>query len=117
MKNAIVTGYSGGIGEAIALELEKNGFNIIKLNSRLEDINSLEKEIKDKLFKLGIKIDWPYQPLMHLQPVFKKLYGEMEGQLKKSEEIAMRHFCLPIHLGIEEKDAIYIAQKVIEIIS
>ena len=47
MKNAIVTGYSSGIGEAIALELEKNGFNIIKLNSRLEDINSLEKEIKE----------------------------------------------------------------------
>jgi perosamine synthetase len=83
----------------------------------IKDKGLKREEIKDKLFKLGIKIDWPYQPLMHLQPVFKKLYGEMEGQLKKSEEIAMRHFCLPIHLGIEEKDAIYIAQKVIEIIS
>ena len=56
MKNAIVTGYSSGIGEAIALELEKNGFNIIKLNSRLEDINSLEKEIKEILKSFDIDI-------------------------------------------------------------
>ena len=46
MKNAIVTGYSSGIGKAIASKLEENSYNIIKLNSRLEDIVSLEKEIK-----------------------------------------------------------------------
>ena len=56
MKNAIVTGYSSGIGEAIALELEKNDFNIIKLNSRLEDVASLEKEIKDILKSYDIDI-------------------------------------------------------------
>ena len=47
--NAIVTGYSSGIGKAISKQLEENNFNIIKLNSRLEDINSLEKEIKSIL--------------------------------------------------------------------
>ena len=46
MKNAIVTGYSSGIGKAISIKLEDYGYNIIKLNSRLEDISSLEKEIK-----------------------------------------------------------------------
>ncbi len=49
MKYAIVTGYSSGIGKAISQKLEKNGFKIIKLNSRLEDTSSLEKEIKDIL--------------------------------------------------------------------
>ncbi len=46
MKNAIVTGYSSGIGKAISIKLEDYGYNIIKLNSKLEDISSLEKEIK-----------------------------------------------------------------------
>jgi len=46
MKNAIVTGYSSGIGKAISIKLEDYGYNIIKLNSRLEDISSLENEIK-----------------------------------------------------------------------
>jgi short-subunit dehydrogenase len=47
--NAIVTGYSSGIGQAICNLLEKNNFNIIKLTSRLEDISSLEQEIKNIL--------------------------------------------------------------------
>ena len=47
--NAIVTGYSSGIGEAISKELEKNGYDIIKLTSRLEDINSIEVEVKEIL--------------------------------------------------------------------
>ena len=50
MKNAIVTGYSSGIGKAICSELESNDYTIIKLTSRLEDLSSLEQEVK-KLLK------------------------------------------------------------------
>lgn len=49
LKKAIVTGYSSGIGKAICEILEKNSYEIIKLQSRLEDINSLEKEVKQIL--------------------------------------------------------------------
>lgn len=45
-KKAIVTGYSSGIGKAIVHSLEKDGYIIIQLTSRLEDIGSLEKEVK-----------------------------------------------------------------------
>ena len=54
--NAIVTGYSSGIGKAICITLEQHGFNIIKLNSRLEDLNSLEKEILNILKKTDINL-------------------------------------------------------------
>ena len=47
--NAIVTGYSSGIGYAICEKLEENGYHIIKLNSRLENIDKLETEIKEIL--------------------------------------------------------------------
>jgi short-subunit dehydrogenase len=43
---AIVTGYSSGIGKAISDILESNGFEVIKLESRLNDFESLEKEVK-----------------------------------------------------------------------
>jgi short-subunit dehydrogenase len=46
MKNAIVTGYSSGIGYSICKELEENGYFIIKLDSRLEEIKELELEVK-----------------------------------------------------------------------
>lgn len=47
MLKAIVTGYSSGIGKAICEELEKNNYQIIKLQSRLENVNEVEKEIKE----------------------------------------------------------------------
>ena len=56
MKNVIVTGYSSGIGKAIVDELQLHNYNIIKLNSRLEDTVSLELEIKDILKKYDIDI-------------------------------------------------------------
>lgn len=49
MKKAIVTGYSSGIGKAICEELEQSDYKIIRLTSRLEDLNSLEKEVKELL--------------------------------------------------------------------
>jgi len=49
MKNAIVTGYSSGIGYAICNKLQKSGYHIIKLKSRLENTKDLENEIKNIL--------------------------------------------------------------------
>ncbi len=43
---AIVTGYSSGIGKAISHSLENKGFEVIKLKSRVNDFDALEKEIK-----------------------------------------------------------------------
>ena len=44
MKNAIVTGYSSGIGQSICQTLADNGYLVIKLVSRLEEIKKLEIE-------------------------------------------------------------------------
>jgi len=48
-KNAVVTGYSSGIGKAICEVLEQNDYKILRLKSRLEDTQSLEIEIKELL--------------------------------------------------------------------
>ncbi|PID47661.1 MAG: short-chain dehydrogenase [Proteobacteria bacterium] len=42
--NALITGSSSGIGEAIVKELRSKGYKIIPFRSRLEDINSLKRE-------------------------------------------------------------------------
>lgn len=49
IKNAIVTGYSSGIGFEISKRLEQNNYTVIRLNSRLEDLKSVEKEVKEIL--------------------------------------------------------------------
>jgi short-subunit dehydrogenase len=49
IKKAIVTGYSSGIGKAICQKLEASGYHIIRLTSRVDDIKSLEQEVKEIL--------------------------------------------------------------------
>jgi len=71
-------------------------------------------EIKNKLNSNGIAVDWPYQPLLHLQPLFKNLYNIKKGFLKKSEELSTRHLCLPIHKNINIEGAEFISEKLIE---
>ena len=77
----------------------------------IENDNFKRTNIKDKLKMDNINISWPYQPLLHQQPVFCEL--NQKG-LKKSEEYARKHLCLPIHLGITVSDAEYISTKFIK---
>ncbi|ADG92191.1 short-chain dehydrogenase/reductase SDR [Arcobacter nitrofigilis DSM 7299] len=53
---AIVTGYSSGIGKAISDILENNAYEVIKLKSRLNNFDALEKEIKSLLKENDINI-------------------------------------------------------------
>ena len=50
----IVTGYSSGIGLEIVSLLEKNGYNVIRLKSRLQNFDDLEKETKAILKQTNI---------------------------------------------------------------
>lgn len=56
---ALVTGYSSGIGKAICEILELNNYEVIKLQSRLNDLSSLEKEIKEilKITEINILVN------------------------------------------------------------
>ncbi len=74
-------------------------------------------KIKEEMNALSIPIDWAYSPLLHLQPVFKKMYDISEGYLPYSEEMSKRHICLPIHALISEEDAVFIIKKFSEIVS
>lgn len=53
---ALVTGYSSGIGKAICEVLELNSYEIIKLQTRLENTKDLEKEVKEILKKQDIDL-------------------------------------------------------------
>ena len=75
------------------------------------------EQLKEQAQAHGIKIDWPYSPLLHLQPVFQKLYGTDKNSLSKAEARAKNHFCLPMHYQIKAADAEFIANKILEIIN
>ena len=72
------------------------------------------EEIRNNMENHSIKIDWAYQPLVHLQPIIQKLYNTKKGDLPFSEQLAETHICLPIHLGISSNDAEKIGETLIE---
>ena len=76
---------------------------VLKLKKKID-----RNELFQALLKQKIKINWPYDPPLHLQPLFKKLYNNKEGMLPYAEIEMRKHICLPMHLKLSEKDAKYI---------
>jgi perosamine synthetase len=72
------------------------------------------EKIRENMEKNSIKIDWAYQPLVHLQPIMQELYATSRGDLPFSEHLAETHVCLPIHLGVSVDNAKYIVNRFIE---
>src|SRR3989338_4433521 len=68
-------------------------------------------KVRERMREKDIAIDWPYQPLVHLQPAFQKLYDTKEGPYPNAESRVGRHICLPIHLGISKDAAYFIAAQ------
>lgn len=82
----------------------------------LKDTAVTREQIKERLGADGIAVDWPYDPLVHLQPAFKSRYGISEGAFPRTEALARRHFCLPMHYCISEDDAKFIAGQLYKLL-
>jgi perosamine synthetase len=78
----------------------------ILLASRID-----RESLTEKMVEAGISIDWAYQPALHLQPVFRNMYGTVEGQLPYTEKIISRHICLPCHPQMSIEDAIHVVRS------
>ena len=52
---ALITGASGGIGSAVAELLRQNGYEILTLASRFEDLDALAKECRALAAAQGIE--------------------------------------------------------------
>lgn len=67
--------------------------------------------VLEELQERGVQADAAYQPSLHLQPAFRKIYGSKEGELSASEDLLSRHICLPCHPRINNDDAHYVASS------
>ena len=67
--------------------------------------------LRDRLREDRITVDWAYDPPLHLQPVFRRLYGHREGMLPRSEALMARHVCLPVHARMTDEDAEFVAER------
>jgi perosamine synthetase len=122
-RNKLASAYS----EYLQPLVENDSIRLIKINDE-NMVNAywryiifLKKEqnredIQKRMEDFSIKVDWAYDPIVHLQPIFKNKYGTSEGDLPFSEKIAKTHLCLPIHMGISMDDVKFISDKFKEIL-
>ena len=69
--------------------------------------------LRDRLAADKITIDWAYDPPLHLQPVYQRTMGTRPGMLPRSEDLLARHICLPVHARMRDKDAEFVAQRLL----
>jgi perosamine synthetase len=67
--------------------------------------------ITAQLKQQGVTVDWAYQPALHLQPVFRTLYGTAPGLLPLTERLLSQHVCLPCHPRMTVDDAAYVVRS------
>ena len=92
----------------VPMDLESSSFWKVPL---LLQASVSRAALTEQMATAGIAVDWAYQPPLHLQPVFRDLFGITEGLLPRTEDLLSRHLCLPCHPGMSEEDAIGVARE------
>ncbi len=71
-------------------------------------VNSIDRDkLRERLNQRGIGTSIMYHPV-HLQPVYRELFGYKEGMLPVTEEVSKRVVSLPIYPKMGEEDVDYV---------
>ena len=103
-KTALADYYSRNLEtiEEIRIPLVKNYNNhTFMLYSILAKTNKIREKIREHLEKKGIETRINFPPV-HLQPIYQKLIGNLEGKFPISEEISKRVLGLPIFQNLKQ---------------
>ena len=69
-------------------------------------------QLRAHLMRDEIESSIMYHPV-HLQPVYRSMYGFQPGDLPITEEITSRTITLPLHLELTNEDIDFICEKLI----
>lgn len=65
---------------------------------------------KEMAHRFKVPVAWSYWPPIHLQPVFRRLYGTADGQLPQAEDITERLVNFPMHVRLSDDDVEYVLE-------
>ncbi len=108
IRNQIAKKYAEGLGNIEGINLISVPSNIVHsyykypiiLTSGIEAL-ALQKTLKNKY---NIATGTLYYPPIHLQPFYRQCFSYKEGMLPSSEEILKKETCLPMFVGLGEKE-------------
>jgi len=68
--------------------------------------------LKEWLEQRGIQCGIHYPIPIHLQPVYRKLYGYVGGEFSLSEEFSKRSLSIPVHPSLTVDDVRYVSEQI-----
>ena len=77
-KNALVTGASGGLGKVIAQALHAQGANVVLSGTKLDALNALKVEFRDRAFVSAANLSDPAAPAALLKDAEAQLGGGVD---------------------------------------
>ncbi|MBU0572918.1 MAG: DegT/DnrJ/EryC1/StrS family aminotransferase [Candidatus Margulisbacteria bacterium] len=113
-RNRIAQRYNEGIAEIDNIDPFPVPKNIrhcyykypVELKGKL---NAVELE-KILIEKYDISVATLYRPPVHLQPLYREMFGYKEGDLPNAEEILSRELCLPMYVGLKDEEIDYVLE-------
>lgn len=95
--------------------VRSNYYKYIALLEGNVDRATLKKELREK-YEIGLSGE-VYELPCHLQPIFRELCGNSEGDFTKAEEICRKHICLPISAVMTDEEAKYVLSSLKEVMT
>jgi len=120
-RNAVAKYYDDELSKIAGikpLEVPKNSVcNFYKYTTFLErGIN--RDQVKQELRKRGVRCGGEvYWPPLHLQPVYREVFGTKEGDFPATEDVCKRMLCLPMYTQMTMDEAGYVVDKIKEVLA
>jgi len=93
----------------IPQNVESNYYKYVVLLKGGIDRSEVKKRLKEE-FGVGCTGE-VYELPLHLQPVFKEITGNKEGDFPVAEDLCKRQICLPMTAVMTKEDAIYVVES------
>ena len=88
--------------------------NVIQVNFEESKIDN-RYELSKLLLERGSQSGMYFEPI-HLQPIYKRMFGYKEGDFPITEKIAKSTIAIPFHLDLQEEDIEEIANEIMLVI-
>ncbi len=76
-------------------------------------INNVDRDAaRDKMTEAGIGTSIMYHPV-HLQPIYKQMFGYQPGSLPITEDVCSKILCLPLHVGLTQSEVDSVCEKLL----
>ena len=119
-RNEVARGYEDALKNVHGVSLFKTPVNIrhsyykypVRLN---EEINREELSLMLKE-KFGVETGHVYYPPCHLHPFYLEEYS-LKGKLPVAESVLNKVICLPMHVGVNQEDVVYVRDALVSCIN